>query len=130
MVERPEKKFIEFAHALIDRGVDIVHGHSAHIFQGVEIYKKKLILYDTGDFIDDYYVDPVLRNDRSFLFIVQCAKQKICNLRLIPVIIDNFQVNRAKDADALPAMKRMEMLSKERGTQLEFVDGELVLQVI
>ena len=44
----------------------MIHGHSAHLFQGIEFYKGKLILYDTGDFVDDYQVDPLLRNDRSF----------------------------------------------------------------
>lgn len=31
----------------MDRGVDIFHGHSAHLFQGVEQYKQELILDDT-----------------------------------------------------------------------------------
>ena len=39
-------------------GVDIYYGHSAHVFQGVEVYRGKPILYDTGDFIDDYAVNP------------------------------------------------------------------------
>jgi len=34
MRERPAKSFREFAHAVIEMGVDIFHGHSAHIFQG------------------------------------------------------------------------------------------------
>lgn len=42
MVERPPQKFINFAHRAIDFGADIIHGHSAHIFQGIEIYKKKV----------------------------------------------------------------------------------------
>jgi len=52
----------------MDRGVDVYYGHSAHTFQGVEIYDGKPILYDTGDFIDDYAVHPKLRNDWSFMF--------------------------------------------------------------
>ena len=60
MIEKPPSLFQSFAHALIDLGVDVIHGHSAHIFQGVEIYQGKLIFYDTGDFVDDYQVDPFL----------------------------------------------------------------------
>jgi poly-gamma-glutamate synthesis protein (capsule biosynthesis protein) len=31
------------------------------------------VLYDLGDFIDDYAVDPRLRNDLSLLFLVDSA---------------------------------------------------------
>ena len=43
-----------FAHALIDGGFDVVHGHSSHHPKGIEIYRRKLILYGCGDFINDY----------------------------------------------------------------------------
>ncbi|HCA88678.1 MAG TPA: hypothetical protein DEQ61_26380 [Streptomyces sp.] len=43
-----------FAHALVDGGVDIVHGHSSHHPRPPEVYRGKLILYGCGDFIDDY----------------------------------------------------------------------------
>jgi len=44
-----------FAHALIDLGAcDIVHGHSSHHARAIEIYRRKLILYGCGDFINDY----------------------------------------------------------------------------
>ena len=36
----------------------------------MELYRGKPILYDTGDFIDDYAIHPELRNDWSFLFRV------------------------------------------------------------
>jgi hypothetical protein len=59
MQEEPSDTFTNFAQDMVDHGVDVIHGHSAHIFQGIEIYKEKLILYDTGDFVDDYAVDEV-----------------------------------------------------------------------
>jgi poly-gamma-glutamate synthesis protein (capsule biosynthesis protein) len=70
MVERPRDIFRRFARSVVDRGADVYYGHSAHVFQGVEVYRGKPILYDTGDFIDDYAVDDRLRNDRSFVFLV------------------------------------------------------------
>lgn len=119
MREHPDALFIKFAHMMIDNGVDIIHGHSAHIFQGVEFYKNKLILYDTGDFIDDYRVDPVLRNDRSFLFLIEVSKQKIEHLFLIPILISNHQANLAKGEDFEWAKSRMQQLSKEFGMVLK-----------
>ncbi|MEU7282832.1 CapA family protein [Streptomyces sp. NPDC045431] len=43
-----------FAHALIDAGVDLVHGHSSHHPRPLELYRGHLVLYGCGDFIDDY----------------------------------------------------------------------------
>ena len=41
----PSLSFQHFAHELIDHGVDMIHGHSAHHFQGIEIYKHRPIMY-------------------------------------------------------------------------------------
>jgi len=35
MKAEPEKNFIDFAHDMIAQGADIIHGHSAHNFQGI-----------------------------------------------------------------------------------------------
>jgi poly-gamma-glutamate capsule biosynthesis protein CapA/YwtB (metallophosphatase superfamily) len=45
---------VRFAHALIDRGVDLVHGHSSHHPRPIEVYRDRLILYGCGDLVNDY----------------------------------------------------------------------------
>jgi poly-gamma-glutamate synthesis protein (capsule biosynthesis protein) len=45
---------VEFAHRLVDGGVDLVHGHSSHHPRPVEVYRDRAILYGCGDLIDDY----------------------------------------------------------------------------
>lgn len=45
---------ITAAHALIDAGADIVHGHSSHHPRVSELYKNKLILYGCGEMFNDY----------------------------------------------------------------------------
>jgi poly-gamma-glutamate synthesis protein (capsule biosynthesis protein) len=45
---------VEFAHRLIDGGVDVVHGHSSHHPRPIEVYRDRAILYGCGDLIDDY----------------------------------------------------------------------------
>jgi poly-gamma-glutamate synthesis protein (capsule biosynthesis protein) len=119
MVSRPSREFVSFAHALIDAGVDIIHGHSAHLFQGIECYKNGLIMYDTGDFIDDYYVDPERRNDESFFFIVEVSPKGVRSLGLVPTHISNCQVNRALEARREKMIKRIKALSRELGCDLE-----------
>jgi poly-gamma-glutamate capsule biosynthesis protein CapA/YwtB (metallophosphatase superfamily) len=126
MKEEPESDFIDFAHAMIDYGADVIHGHSAHNFQGIEVYKHKLILYDTGDFVDDYAVDPYLRNDHSFFFKVEASKHRIEKLVLTPVLISDSQVNLATGEDYRWCIQRMQQLSANFGTNLSDT-GELLL---
>lgn len=116
--ERPSEQFVSFAHALIDAGVDIIHGHSAHLFQGIEIYNNKLIMYDTGDFVDDYAIYPDVRNDVSFLFQVTLTKEGPQKVHLIPTVIQNYQVNQARRIDYEYAIQRMRMLSSEFNTTI------------
>lgn len=120
MREHPTQEFQQFARKLIDAGVDIFHGHSAHLVQGIEVYKNRLILYDTGDFVDDYMVHAKpKRNDLSFLFNVIVDKRGIKKLKLIPCKIDNMQVNTLTDTkEKRWLLKRIKKLSKKLGTTL------------
>jgi len=124
MRSKPSPDFINFAHQMIDVGIDIIHGHSAHVTQGIEIYKNKIIMYDTGDFVDDYAVDSDLRNDLSFLFKIAIENKKIKEVNLIPVKIGNMQVNIAVGNDKKLIVDRMIKFSKELGTYFnENVNG-------
>lgn len=127
MVEEPPQNFIEFAHEMIHAGADVIHGHSAHIFQGIELFNNKIILYDTGDFIDDYVIDPVLRNDLSFLFNISAGKDGIKSLKLFPVRITNYRVNFAKGNDYEWCIKRMKKLSGKFGTHIK-ANGEVIMK--
>ena len=118
---RPTDQFREFARRVIDAGADIFWGHSAHVVQGVEVHHGKLILYDTGDFIDDYAVDPHLRNDLSALFLVRIEPPLIERLDLVPVQIDKMQVNLTAGAERDWIVRRLTTLCAEMGTVA--VDG-------
>jgi poly-gamma-glutamate capsule biosynthesis protein CapA/YwtB (metallophosphatase superfamily) len=113
---RPTEAFKEFAHAVIDCGADVFWGHSAHVVQGVELYNGKPILYDTGDFLDDYAVDYDLRNDLTALFLLGVSPPKVTSLDLIPSRIRKFQVNRASGADREWFARRVSQLCGEMGT--------------
>jgi poly-gamma-glutamate capsule biosynthesis protein CapA/YwtB (metallophosphatase superfamily) len=128
MVRRPRDIFRRFARAVIDRGVDIYYGHSAHVFQGVEIYRGKPILYDTGDFIDDYAVDPRMRNDWSFLFRVCVEEGAFGRLDLTPVKLSYARVDLATGGEREKILDRMERLSAEMGTAFARREGSLVLE--
>lgn len=91
----PAEQQREFARFLVDRGFDLIHGHSAHVVQGVERYRGRPIIYDAGDFVDDYVQRDDVRNKLSFLFELVVADGQLDHLRLVPVRIRDDQVNRA-----------------------------------
>jgi poly-gamma-glutamate capsule biosynthesis protein CapA/YwtB (metallophosphatase superfamily) len=128
MVQRPKEIFRRFARAVIDLGVDIYYGHSAHVFQGVEIYHGKPILYDTGDFIDDYAVNRGLRNDWSFFFRVSVEEGRFERLDLIPVKLSYARVDLATGGEREIILDRMEHLSAEMGTVFARREDALVLE--
>lgn len=116
MRDQPSGLFVDFAHRMIEHGADIIHGHSAHIFQGIEVYKNKLILYDTGDFVDDYAVDPGLKNNHSFFYAVTVGADGVLKLRLVPVLISHYQVNLARGDNYRWSIQRVQQLSARFGT--------------
>jgi poly-gamma-glutamate synthesis protein (capsule biosynthesis protein) len=116
MVERPARKHREFARRLVDAGVDLVHGHSAHVFQGIGLREGVPVVHDCGDFVDDYVVDDDLRNDLSFLFEATIEGSRIAELRLRPVAIYDRAVHLADDRSAAWCRERMRERSEPFGT--------------
>jgi poly-gamma-glutamate synthesis protein (capsule biosynthesis protein) len=116
MVRHPDPVLHAYKQRLLAAGCDIVHGHSAHVFQGIETQGRGLILHDTGDFLDDYAVDEWMRNDWSFLFLVDIDAQGVRRVVLRPVELGFAEVNlaRGKAFEAICAW--MEELSRGFGT--------------
>ena len=79
----PPKEHVAFAHALVDAGADLVFGHSSHVFRGIEVYKDRPILYGAGNFVDDYAVDTIERNDQSFIYLLEQENRIPQTLRLV-----------------------------------------------
>jgi poly-gamma-glutamate capsule biosynthesis protein CapA/YwtB (metallophosphatase superfamily) len=129
MRTEPPVEFREFVRWLAERGVNVVHGHSAHVFQGVEVVDETLVLYDTGDFVDDYAVDDSLHNDRSFLFEVRVEGNDPTELRLAPTESYDLAVHEAEHYAGNWSMQRMDALSSAFGTQFKREDDELCLSL-
>ncbi len=49
----PSVQQVNYAHALIDMGFDLIIGHHPHVIQPTEYYKNGLIIYSLGNFIFD-----------------------------------------------------------------------------
>ena len=115
MRARPTPEFRSFARAVIDAGADIFWGHSAHVVQGAELRRGRLILYDTGDLVDDYAVDGHLRNDLSALFLVRARPPLVEDVEVVPVRIDDLRVSLARDPDRAWFVERFRRHCAELG---------------
>ncbi|HVM81818.1 MAG TPA: CapA family protein [Stellaceae bacterium] len=114
----PPSRFRRFARAAVELGVDIVHGHSAHLVQGVERWSDGLILYDTGNFLDDYWVFPGIRIDRSFVFLVELRDGKPARLSMRPVKLKRGSVDLATGIDFAATVETMQRRSRPFATVL------------
>jgi poly-gamma-glutamate synthesis protein (capsule biosynthesis protein) len=125
----PPEAHVEFAHALVDAGADIIFGHSSHVVRGIEFYKNRPILYSTGDFVDDYAVDPDERNDQSFIFQVEMNVAGPARLRLRPTMIDYCQARLASEAEAPSVAAKMQALCAPFGTRTLWDPEQQILEV-
>ncbi|WP_342629484.1 CapA family protein [Nguyenibacter vanlangensis] len=93
----------QFAQALIDRGADLIHGHSAHHRLGLECHRGKLILYGCGDLINDYegiggYA--AFRPDLAALYLPRLGTDgRLAALRVVPMQIRNFRLRTPRQSD-------------------------------
>ncbi len=99
-------------------GADLVAGHSAHVFHGLEWSEGGPVLSDLGDTIDDYRVDPLLRNDLGVLAIWQPGAGEE-ELELVGLKLDFCFTGLAKGADAEWIATRLEAACAELGTGVE-----------
>jgi poly-gamma-glutamate capsule biosynthesis protein CapA/YwtB (metallophosphatase superfamily) len=96
---------IQFAHRLIDVGVDIVHGHSSHHPRPIEFYRDRPILYGCGDVIDDYEGiggHESFRSHLRLLYLVSMdpARGELLSLQMIPMRVRRMRLECASQADA------------------------------
>ncbi|QCC51804.1 CapA family protein [Halapricum salinum] len=107
-----------FGRWLIDRGVDVVHGHSAHEIAGIEVYEERPILYDTGTFVSDFTAVEGHRNDLTFLFEV-VVDDGLSELRLHPVEVVEKSVRPAGERGREWLRERVRSRSAQFRTEVQ-----------
>jgi poly-gamma-glutamate capsule biosynthesis protein CapA/YwtB (metallophosphatase superfamily) len=100
------------AKALLAAGATLVAGHSAHVVHGAQ----PGVLYDLGDLVDDYAVDPRLRNDLGLLFLVELDARGPRRLEAVPLKLDHCHTRLATGADAAWIRRRFIGACAELGT--------------
>lgn len=94
MTERPPDYVQAAARELVNAGATLVAGHSAHVFHAV----AERVIYDMGEFIDDYAIYPDLRNDLGLLFLVTLDPTPV-RLEALPLVIEYCRTGLADGAD-------------------------------
>jgi poly-gamma-glutamate capsule biosynthesis protein CapA/YwtB (metallophosphatase superfamily) len=144
----PNPWLIEWTHAEVDAGADIVVMHGAPLLHGVEIYRGKPIFYDLGNFI--YNVPPTLTyihepmNWESTVAYVQFQGRELESISFRPIVLnyigegqadmhDAYANNRFLQTRGLPSpasgaragyiLERLADFSRPFGTNLE-IKGE------
>lgn len=84
MTTEPSGYMRSAAQELLSAGATLVAGHSAHVFHGV----SGSVVFDLGDFIDDYAVDPLLRNDLGMLMVATLGEEGLERLEVVPLALD------------------------------------------
>jgi poly-gamma-glutamate synthesis protein (capsule biosynthesis protein) len=128
MVSEPSAQQRRLARAAIDVGWKIVYGHSAHVFQGVELYEGCPILYAAGDLVDDYAVDPAFRNDHQLLFELELGEDALERIVMHPLFIRRCRVFPANSAQRAWIVERMRGLCEELGTATGTDGDSLVIR--
>jgi poly-gamma-glutamate capsule biosynthesis protein CapA/YwtB (metallophosphatase superfamily) len=122
---------VRLAHALIDGGADLIHGHSSHHPRPVEVYRGKLVLYGCGDLIDDYegiggYEQ--FRDDLRLLYLasVEPGTGTLDALRMVPMQASKMRLRRASSGDGEWLRTVLEAISSRFGCRVTSLqDGVL-----
>ncbi|MGZ4673790.1 MAG: CapA family protein [Ilumatobacteraceae bacterium] len=125
MVAEPVAHVRSTAAALLDTGVTIIAGHSAHVFHGV----ADRVLYDLGDFIDDYARHPDLHNELGLLWLVTLDGCTPTRVEAVPLALDYCHTRLADRDEAAWISHRFRRACAVLGTSVEEHAGRLVVEL-
>jgi poly-gamma-glutamate synthesis protein (capsule biosynthesis protein) len=124
MVDEPIERVRRAAGALVTAGATLVAGHSAHVFHGV----APRVLFDLGDFLDDYATDPDLRNDLGLLWLVELAPDGPRRIRALPLALDYCFTREASPTEKDWIVRRLRALCAPFATDVEPSEGLIELR--
>jgi poly-gamma-glutamate capsule biosynthesis protein CapA/YwtB (metallophosphatase superfamily) len=124
MTARPVPYVLQAAEALVNAGATVVAGHSAHVFHGV----RDRVLFDLGDFIDDYAVDPVLRNDLGLLWRLTLDRDGPRRLEALALRLEYCFTRPADGDEAAWVGRRLRQACAELDTEVLGEDGLLTIE--
>ena len=103
-------------------GATLVCGHSAHVPHGI----RGQVLFDLGDFLDDYAVDPQLRNDLSLLWLVTLDAGGPRRIEGVPVALEYAFTRPTGPGETEDLARLMAGRCAAVGSQVDLVEGRLL----
>jgi poly-gamma-glutamate synthesis protein (capsule biosynthesis protein) len=123
MVPHPVPRVRRGADALLAAGAGLIAGHSAHVFQGI----ASRVLFDLGDFLDDYALQPELRNDLGLLWLVELNESGPTRIRALPLVLEYCFTRRASAAEAREIARFLRERCARFGSEVHLREGMLEL---
>jgi hypothetical protein len=106
----PNEAQINFAHAAIDAGADLVIGHHPHWIQTVEQYKGKWIFYSLGNLVFDQMWSQDTKEGLTLL--ITYRENQIKKIELKPVIIEDYCCPRwATERETISILAKINLTS-------------------
>lgn len=123
MVAEPVAHVRAAAAALRAAGAAIVAGHSAHVFHGV----GDRVLYDLGDFVDDYARDRELHNELGLLWLVTFHGTVPVRVEAVPLALDFCSTRLADAEERTWIARRFRAACAALGTEVQDAGGRLIV---
>jgi Bacterial capsule synthesis protein PGA_cap len=123
MVAHPLARVRRSARALRRAGATLVAGHSAHVPHGA----ADGVLYDLGDFVDDYAVDRRLRNDLGLLFRVVLEPGRAVAAEAFPLELEYCHTRLARGAEAKWVLERFASACARLGAEPAIGDDRVTV---
>jgi poly-gamma-glutamate synthesis protein (capsule biosynthesis protein) len=122
---------VRFAHALIDGGADLFHGHSSHHPKGVEVFHDRLVVYGCGDFINDYEGISgyeAFRGDLGLMYFptLDADTGRLLRLEVVATQMKRMRVQRASAADSRWLRALLDREGRRFGTWTEVAEDHLI----
>jgi len=109
----------------IDAGAILALGHHPHVYQGLEVYKGKLIAWSLGNFTFDQYFYTA---QKSALLYVWMDGEDLHRAEVVPIYLKGYVPTPATGEMRHSILKRVSMLSARRGTHMSASGGHAVVQ--
>jgi poly-gamma-glutamate capsule biosynthesis protein CapA/YwtB (metallophosphatase superfamily) len=130
LTSQPPRHVRRVADELLGVGATLVAGHSAHVFHGVALPDgpPRALLYDLGDFLDDYARHPALRNDLGLVWEVTVDADRVEAVEAVPVRLGFARTELATGDDRTWVVDRLRAACDPFGTHVEDTGSRLVLE--
>ena len=109
----------------IDAGAAIALGHHPHVYQGLEVYRGKLIAWSLGNFSFDQYFYTA---QKSALLYVWMDGEAFHRAEVVPIYLKGYVPTPATGDMRHSILKRIAKLSARRNTHISVSGGHGVVQ--